>query len=492
MSTYINVTVGDGGLLDRVKGQQQASRFAFAEEQRRKEIEAAKAKAEASEKKDQERKLDPQPYKRDLTAHRHPTGGLASVAYRRTIESVGSFTLEVGLPGFSKSVLISGIDDPAQKTIGDISLPASGSQADDPMAYGGFHIYVADSALPYKVYSAEVGPALLYEGTVQPPLTSKSSTWDPYTTQTSTNKTRVYVLPVAPDACVLVYLHNKMKLIRVFTLRKSTNRITFNARAGTFTIYDQQVESTTEYEFVRNELFTAYEAYCVFVSPKRVARIATPDALMTALKKLSPPAKINGTKMQAEKSGGGQYNFFGPPYTDDRTSYLYTLPSTTQTVDTFDNNVWRASAAYEQYSANNLVLAQQFGLGYLNTGLHQGNFFTPAVYQYLSGSMNLAGSDSLSYAAMRSAYYSKAPSRFLAPCVQACNTDDTEFYVTTTQPNTITSVVPDSSFTKARGYAVKQGESSPGFVYYAWDWGDKAKCKAALLALGFSPADIGP
>lgn len=76
MSTYINVTLGDGGLLGRVKGQQEAARFAFAEQQRLKELEAEKARQDR-DKEQQGRKLPVQQYKRELIAHRHPgKGGL--------------------------------------------------------------------------------------------------------------------------------------------------------------------------------------------------------------------------------------------------------------------------------------------------------------------------------------------------------------------------------------------------------------------------------
>lgn len=71
MSTYINVVDGGDDLLSKVKGQQQAGRFALLEQQRLKELEQEKKKQEET-KKDQGRKLDPTPFKRQLIAHRHP------------------------------------------------------------------------------------------------------------------------------------------------------------------------------------------------------------------------------------------------------------------------------------------------------------------------------------------------------------------------------------------------------------------------------------
>lgn len=501
MSTYINVTVGDGGLLGRVKGQQQASRFAFAEEQRRKEIEAAKAKAEADKKKDQGRKLDPQPYKRDLTAHRHPSGGLIGVTYETTGDfATSSLTLKVGLPGFSKSVEISGISDPGQRGVNDITLPASGSTT-AVEAPPGLHYHDSRFAKPFQAWSGldvtgSGSPPRLYEGTAAPPLTSQVDTWVPYYTQTSTDKTQVFVLPLAPNACIFVYLHNKLKLFNVF--RRVSRRIqrAVNPRAETSTIpqitnmmwYDGQQENLTVFDFDHAETFKSYQAYCVLVSDKRVAVLNTPPGLVTALRRVSPEATPNTKVTTTLSSGGGQYTNYGPP--SGRSDYFYTVPTTTQQVDSFSDATWNAGAAYGSVSAANQVLAKQFGMGWLQYSSHGGRFFTPAVYQYLGGAMNLTGATAQNYAAMRSAYYSKAPSRFLAPCVQACNTDDTEFYVTTTQPSTITSAVPAANFTKARGYVVKQGESSSGSVYYCWDWGDKASCKAALLALGFSAGDL--
>lgn len=78
MATYINVTVGGDDLLSKVKGQQQAGRFAFEEQQRLKELEAEKTKQE-QDKRDQGRKLDPTPFKREQIAHRHP-GDLTPLA----------------------------------------------------------------------------------------------------------------------------------------------------------------------------------------------------------------------------------------------------------------------------------------------------------------------------------------------------------------------------------------------------------------------------
>jgi len=74
MATYINVVVGGDDLLSKVKGQQQAGRFAFQEQQRRRELEQEVKKDDKDKKREQGRKLEPTPYKRELAAHRHPSG----------------------------------------------------------------------------------------------------------------------------------------------------------------------------------------------------------------------------------------------------------------------------------------------------------------------------------------------------------------------------------------------------------------------------------
>lgn len=79
MATYINVISGGDDLLARVKGQQEAGRLAFLEEQRRKELDNELKKNALDDKEDQGRSLPPQPYKRELAAHRH-VGDLAPLA----------------------------------------------------------------------------------------------------------------------------------------------------------------------------------------------------------------------------------------------------------------------------------------------------------------------------------------------------------------------------------------------------------------------------
>jgi len=65
MSTYINVTGDDGGLLERVKGQQRAARFSFNEQQRLSKVQE-QIKQEETKSREQGRKLPVQPFKREL------------------------------------------------------------------------------------------------------------------------------------------------------------------------------------------------------------------------------------------------------------------------------------------------------------------------------------------------------------------------------------------------------------------------------------------
>lgn len=502
MATYINVVVGGDDLLSKVKGQQQAGRFAFQEQQRRRELEQEVKKDDAAKKPEQGRKLEPTSYRRELTAHRHPSDGLIGVAYRTFGDpSDQTLRLEVGLPGFGKSITIAGISDPGQKTVNNVTLPASGSSSTGVDAPPGIHYHDSRYTKPYQAWSGlhitgSGSPPNLYQGTTPPPLTSTSDTWVPYYTQTSTDKSRVYALPVGPSACVFVYLHNKLKLFNIYRKISRRQQRSVNPRGETsslpqitsMTWYDGEQDNLTIYEFDHLETFAAYNAYCVLVTDKAVRQIPTPSKLLDNLKKVSPPVASNKQVATSYSSGGGQYSNYGPPF--GRPDYFYTLPSVSQNVAGFDDATWNAVAIYGTVPTSNQVLAKQFGLGRLNTSSHAGDFFTPAVFRFLGGGMTLSSADSQNYAAMRTAYYPKAPFQFLAPCVQACSAADTEFYVTRTQPTTITSRVPDTAFQKARAYTVKQGEASPGTVLYCWDWGDKAACRASLLALGFSPSDL--
>lgn len=503
MATHINVTNGGDDLLSKAKEQQAALRFDYLEKERQRLVAVERDKqAVTAEKSD--RGLPIKAYQRDPWAFRSSPGGLVGVAYRTFAEpSSRSIKLQVGLPGFDKSIEITGIDDPGQRVVNDITLPASGSSSTGVEAVGGLHYKDSRYLYPYEVWSSldisGVGsPPRLYYGTVPPPLTSQVDTWTPHYTQVSTDKSRVFVLPSGPKSCIFVYLHNKLKIFNIYRRIRRREQKSVNPRAQAsrvpeitdMTWYDGRQENLTINDYDHTEVFKAYSVHCVAVTEKGVRQVTPPAALLAALRRISPPVDVNTKDSYSHTSGGGQYIVYGPPY--DRNSYFYTVPSTTQQVDSFSDATWNTGASYGPVQADNQVLAQQFGLGYLDGSSHRGPFFTPAVYQYLGGSMNLLTADAKSYPAMRRDYYPQAPFKYLAPCVQACGVNDTDFYVTTTQPSTVSTPVPAASFSKARGYVVKNGESSPGSVLYSWDWGDKAKCKAALLALGFSPADIGP
>lgn len=101
MSTYINVVDGGDDLLSKVKGQQQAGRFAFLEQQRRKELEQETKKQQ--EQKDQGKKPDPTPFKRELIAHRHKT--LTPFCFNWQGTLVGGATQ-------SKTVVVRGVNVP--------------------------------------------------------------------------------------------------------------------------------------------------------------------------------------------------------------------------------------------------------------------------------------------------------------------------------------------------------------------------------------------
>lgn len=505
MATFINVTTGGDDLLNRVKDRQMAGRLANQEQQRRKVLEKEVADKTAKEKNEENvsRSLQPLLYQRDLTATRYLSGGVAGVAYRTSANSADrTITLEVGTPGFEKSVIISGINDPGQRVVNDITLPASGTSGTDVGGFPGLHYTDSFFVNSYQVWSGlsisgAGSPPMLYSGPSAPPMSVQKDTWVPHYTQILGDKSQVYVLPAGPGSCVFVYHQNKFKLFNVFRKIRRRSQSSVNPRSQVSTVatitgmtwYDARQEDSTIYEFDHVEQFAEYSAHCVIVSSNGVREIPAPAGLMALLRRISPPVTSNSKTTTTYSSGGGQYITAGPPYDP---SYFYALPTTTQQVDGFSNAVWEGTAAYGAASAANEVLAKQFGMGYLNEVDHKGNFFTPAVFQYLGGNLSLSGAASRDYAAMRAAYYPRAPRKFLAPCVEFCLTSDTQFYVTQTQPATTTSMVPNSAFKKDKAYLVKNGESSPGDVFYAWDWGDKASCRASLLALGFSSSDLVP
>lgn len=410
--------------------------------------------------------------------------------------------LRVGTTNFEQVVEISGIFDPGRVLINDVTLPASGNNGTVVEAVGGIQYFDGFFTKPYQAWSGLFlggtgAPPLLYEGTVPPPETSTVDVWTPSFDTLSSTCSAALVLPAGGQKCVFIYVHNKVKAYNTF--RRISRRIQTreNPRIetdlapglGTGTWYDLRQTNLTIFEYIDTQKFEAYQIFAFVVSSKGVRQITLPSAAETLVRNLFPPITVNSTGIKVTQTGGGQLAGYGP---NNGGNFFFSLPNVTSQVPNIDTGAWQSSTTYGTYPQNNDVLAKQYGIGFLQFDDHEGNFFSPAVYSYIKGDLDLQAANAQQYAAMRLQLNNVPPGKYLAPCVQTCATDDTDFYVTTTQPNSITSALDEGLFKLERNYKVKKGEISGGTLYYCWDWDNPNFCTQQLSALGFTAADLQP
>jgi hypothetical protein len=222
----------------------------------------------------------------------------------------------------------------------------------------------------------------------------------------------------------------------------------------------------------RPSVSTQNVSYCYIVSKDRIRQIPTPDILRERLDAIYPPPE-NFEAIQVVNP-----SFPGP---------IYDL--------TFPRDAYKSAMAYDYLFPGGVTrnYARHFGMGHytfnpLYWPNHSiGNVFTPAVYRWLDGNLEL-GSDP-SYAYMRQQWFPKAPNTYIAPIAfdqQLTPSHKRRMGITRSMPSTPATVVPESAFTERR---VVKGYSA-GLI--AWDWGEPAFCTQRALALGFTPEDLIP
>lgn len=409
--------------------------------------------------------------------------------------------LRVGTTDFDQVAEIGGIFDPGRVLINDVSLPASGNNGTVVEAVGGLQYFDPRFTKPYQAWSgldiAGVGsPPLLYQGTVPPPESSTVDVWTPSFDTFSGDGSGVLILPAGGQKSVFIYVHNKIKLFNTFRRIRRRLQERINPRLvtglapeiGSGIFYDLRKTELTIFEYVDTQKFEAYEIFAFLVSPKGVKSINLPSETRAYVQALFPPITQNTTNSKLVESGGGQVAGYGP----DSPTFDFTVPGSFSSFPSVSQTVWRQGTTYGDLPAGNDVLAKQYGIGFIQSTDHRGNFFSPAVYSYIKGSLSLQGSNAKQYGAMRTQLNGVPPQKYIAPCVQSCNTDDTDFYSTTTTPFSINTSISASLFKFERTYTVKKGEISDGSLYYCWDWDNPNFCAQQLRALGFTAADLQP
>jgi hypothetical protein len=188
MATYINVNSGGDALLERVKAEQQAARFAKAEQDRLGQLSADKSKQGITEE-DRAKGLDSLPYRRDLAAFSTGSrflpvalnwkGAVATTATTYNGDALGpsytgdttifypyvnyTNTLSVCTPSpVSVGVLRKGLSYPQQPRISDFSYEVSNMPNNFPNATGSGHLtsirFSQSDSGPVDQYRYTIGP----------------------------------------------------------------------------------------------------------------------------------------------------------------------------------------------------------------------------------------------------------------------------------------------------------------------------------------------
>lgn len=315
-----------------------------------------------------------------------------------------------------------------------------------------------------------------------------------------------YLLPIGSQTCIFLYVYSKLRTLTVYERKDRTDRTSVNPRFTTSgcglqtgTYYDRESTFRVEDIFDNIEQRQSYQIMAFLVAPDSVRALEVPEQLDAAIRQLHPPMEVNSTAEMLTSSEYTRYEFAEVAgVTDEPQNYNGPVTYGYSTIPIFSSAVHRQGSLhgnYQSVSTRNDVLAKQFGMGYLHQDTHDGNFFTPAVFRFIRSAMDLSTSNAQLYDYMRSTYFSRAPKRYLAPCVieSSCTEQETVgFDQTTTAPVNIDTPVQESDFSRKAKYDVALNGAFDYEVVFGWDWDDPTYCAQQLKALGFTTADLKP
>jgi hypothetical protein len=502
MSTRINVTTTQSGLVERAKQVQDANREAQLQKERDGKTEE-EVKTELAEQQEQLPVGGSiQPGTNSRPAAMRKLGSVMGVEYQtQTIFGVPNptFEIRVGPPGLDVSVTA---DTLAPSGNAASNQPPTVSTESGAESVLGFLTTFAPDFFG-NTYRTEYPCGYTFQtGSGAPPTSSWTDNRFARVELDDYDDSAAYLLPVGRETSIFVYVYSKLRTLTVFERVSRVDRTSVNPRAvssgcggqaGTY--YDRQSTFTTTDNFDNIEERSAYKIFAFVVSPTAVRELDVPNALDAQIRLLHPPMEVNSTQSVLNSSTYQRFEFIdqSPPYRqnyDTPETYGYT------SVPIFDQAIHRANSLHGNYGSRNDVLAKQFGMGYLDTGEHDGPFYTPAVYSFIGSAMSLANSaDAQSYSYMRSTYFSRAPQRYLAPCVDSDSCEDSVsvgFDVTASAPTNIDEAMLASAFAPSSRYVVKLNGSSRLDVTYGWDWDQPSYCRQQLAALGFTTTDLTP
>lgn len=466
MSTQINVTTTSGGqsLVNKVKTQQGATRLTYQDKESTKaEGERAKRRQRKSQTKpaepgtraatsgartpqDESDDYVPVPFTDELAANRFggPRIVGASIFYQPplagSIVNVGEkYTLT------TYSVLKRRLET------GSMSTPEEDEQI----------IYEVPFVVDFVPAVSDVYPG--YQANPGSTGNGIPSVWDRYLYGVGTVRQN-FALPI-----------DKEHFIYIIAVKGITQPTAFYI---TQPAWDSFSESAPPVDFTSQpyavETWAEYKAYVMSLT--KIRELDTfPSELQAFIDELLPDPEFNTTYSEEFGAAGSTY---------------------TITVDDFSYDIYEPTRKYGEYDVNHRRLAQQFGIGtltseyqlYAGDELGNGRMETAAIYEYITGDLDLTSGD---YSDMATKFF-RPPFKFIsiepdiAPRAQL---------IPRSALLDLESPLDAEDYRQVRIKApiIPTDDATSFFAAnYYWDWGQPGYCRAQLLELGFEPADLRP
>lgn len=239
--------------------------------------------------------------------------------------------------------------------------------------------------------------------------------------------------------------------------------------------FERRTNVSISGRYTSHEVFlddvVANDVLCVLVTGALATQVDPSAQLIAACDSLVKPIELSDATGTTTTTILGAVEFEWGDLSETRTFSEVTTPA-------FElSNL--PKQPYADSPPEQQVLSKQLGIGYLETSDHSGKFYTPAVYEWLSGNATLT----TSYSEVTPAFYQPgdANNPFVGVYLSVGNgTEDAiEMRATATQPIDITTAHAALDWVTINT-ASRYGD------YLVWDWGNPEYCQQRLQALGMN------
>lgn len=335
-------------------------------------------------------------------------------------------------------------------------------------------------------------------GTLPEPSAHTDESYWFYINQDQISYKNVLLLPVGNNTNIVIVVAREVKASHVHMVNYTDSwqaNIGTNPNNNTPTHYytgDVTATLGPTYSVSSDVLFTNY---CYVVSEKKIRQLQLPAGLNTMINTLYPDPSL-GTDPYDSFTSGVDYGS-GYTYSPEGNVEKGTL---TAQIPKLNYDVYFGHSPYEddlkgEYNGLNeqtRIFARHFGIGNYVRPYHASiTYFTPAIYTWLKGQMDLshASPTNLAYAGYRQNFFANAPSLYIDPTVGESSAvwDNTDRAGITRQtPVRVDEAMPFAAFTQRKKLPNSQA------TYISWDWGNMSYCRQQALDLGFQEADLAP